>query len=273
MNSFRPRIAEKLVKQIQKEDRDKSLEIYLTKVFRHFDVEMEDLSFRTYLLQPASIITEVFPSIPREGICVTFDRKHALRREDISFLSWDHPMTTGAIDMVLSSGTGSASFGVLRGSDSPGLLLELLFVLETSGGQSIFVDRFLPKTPLRIVVDHTGKEVTDKFMLQASRVITVLIGLIGLLIAITSDKLIFSMVSYAWAGLGSSFGPLLLLMLKWKKVTWQGAVGGLITGFMVTVIWSELSVLDDILSVRFVSWVMAILVVWLVSLLTREKKI
>lgn len=118
-----------------------------------------------------------------------------------------------------------------------------------------------------------GKEVTDKFMLQASRVITVLIGLVGLIIAITSDKLIFSMVSYAWAGLGSSFGPLLLLMLKWKKVTWQGAVGGLITGFIVTVIWSELSVLDDILSVRFVSWVMAILVVWVVSLLTREKKI
>lgn len=167
MNSFRPRIAEKLVAQIQKEDRDKSLEIYLTKVFRHFDVEMEDLSFRSYHLQPASIITEAFPSIPREGIGVTFDRKHALRREDISFLTWDHPMTTGAIDMVLSSGTGSASFGVLRESDSPGLLLELLFVLETSGGKSIYADRFLPKTPIRIVVDHSGKEVTDNYSVES----------------------------------------------------------------------------------------------------------
>lgn len=113
-----------------------------------------------------------------------------------------------------------------------------------------------------------GKEVTDKFMLQASRFITVLIGLVGLLIAITSDKLIFSMVSYAWAGLGSSFGPLLLLMLKWKKVTWQGAVGGLVTGFIVTVVWSEITMLDDVISVRFVSFVMSILVVWLVSLIT-----
>ncbi len=163
MNSFRPKIATKLVGQIQKEDRDKRLEIYLTSVFRYFDVEMEDLSFRTYHLQPASIISEVFPSIPREGISVTFDRKHALRREDISFLSWDHPMTSGAIDMVLSSGTGSASFGVLRGTDSPGLLLELLFILETSGGQNLHVDRFLPCTPLRIVVDHAGKEVTDQY--------------------------------------------------------------------------------------------------------------
>ena len=117
-----------------------------------------------------------------------------------------------------------------------------------------------------------GRQVTDRFMLQASRVITVAIGMIGLFIAIWSDKLIFAMVSYAWAGLGSSFGPLLLLMLKWKKVTWQGAVGGLVTGFLTTVIWSEITFLDDILSVRFVSFVMAFLVVWGVSLWTGERR-
>jgi sodium/proline symporter len=116
-----------------------------------------------------------------------------------------------------------------------------------------------------------GKNVTDKFMLRASRVITVLIGGIGLMIAIWSDKLIFAMVSYAWAGLGSSFGPLLLLLLKWKKVTWQGAIGGLLSGFLTTIIWSEISVLDDIISVRFVSFVVSFLVVWLVSIGTRVK--
>jgi len=166
MNSFRPKSAKKLVKQIQAEDNDKSLEKYLTKVFAHFDVEMEDLAARTYFLQPASEITETFPSIPQEGIPVTFDRKRALSREDISFISWDHPMATGSIDMVLSSGTGSASFGVLRGTNSPGILLELLFVLETMSGQSIYVDRFLPNTPLRIVVDHTGNDVTERYSVE-----------------------------------------------------------------------------------------------------------
>jgi len=163
MNSFRPVIAGKLVEQIQAEDSDRSLELYFTKVLHHFDVEMEDLAARSYFLQPASEITGVFPSIPREGISVTFDRKRALSREDISFLSWDHPMTTGAIDMVLSSGTGSAGFGKLRGTNGRGVLLEILFVLETSGGQSIYADRFLPNTPIRIVVDHTGKEVTAQY--------------------------------------------------------------------------------------------------------------
>ncbi|MFT7157198.1 MAG: ATP-dependent helicase HepA [Parvicella sp.] len=163
MNSFRPKTAAKLVKQIQTEDKDKSLEHYLTKVFRHFDIEMEDLPSRSYFLQPTSLITEIFPSIPQAGIGVTFDRKHALSREEVSFLSWDHPMTTDSIDRVLSSGTGSASYGVLRGTKSPGLLLEVLFVLETPTGHNVYVDRFLPNTPLRVVVDHTGAEVTDEY--------------------------------------------------------------------------------------------------------------
>jgi ATP-dependent helicase HepA len=163
MNSFRPEVAKKLVDQIQTEDKDRTLENYLTKVFQYFDIEMEDRAARSYLLHPFSINTPVFPSIPREGIHITFNRKRALSREDVSFISWDHPMTTGALDMVLSSTFGNSSFGLIRGTGSPALLLELVFVLETAGKHNASVDRFLPNTPLRIVVDHSGKEVTDSY--------------------------------------------------------------------------------------------------------------
>ena len=166
MNSFRPKISKKLIEQIQTEDKNRALEIYLTKVFRQFDVEMEDLAARTYLLHPASINAGVFPTIPQEGIQVTFDRKRALSREDVSFLSWDHPLATGAIDMVLSSTIGSASYGVIQTTGSSALLLEVIFVLETAGTESIDIDRFLPHTPLRIIVDHTGKEVTDNYSVE-----------------------------------------------------------------------------------------------------------
>ena len=163
MNSFRPKVAEKLIEQIQMADNDISLEVYLKKVFHHFNMEMEDLAARTYLIHPASINSVAFPSISREGIRVTFDRKRALSREDVSFISWDHPITTGAIDMVLSTSSGSTSFGIMRGNGSSALLLELIFVLETAGEQITFIDRFLPNTPIRIVIDHNGKEVTDKY--------------------------------------------------------------------------------------------------------------
>ncbi|MCK5135376.1 MAG: sodium/proline symporter [Bacteroidales bacterium] len=116
-----------------------------------------------------------------------------------------------------------------------------------------------------------GRDPGDASLLKASRIITIVVGLIGFLIALTSDKLIFSMVSYAWAGLGSSFGPVILLILIWKKVTYQGVIAGLVTGFATTVIWSEITVLDAVISVRFVSWVLAFMAVWLASRITRNK--
>ncbi len=166
MNSFRPHAAEKLVAQIRAEDFDPVLETYMTDIFTHFGVEMEDLAARTFLLHPSQTHTEAFPSIPDEGFSITFDRKRALIREEISFLSWDHPLVIGAIDMVLGSGTGSASYGVLRGKGAPAMLLEALFVLETVGGQRLYVDRFLPQTPLRVVVDHAGRDVTALFPVE-----------------------------------------------------------------------------------------------------------
>lgn len=166
MNSFRPKVAEKLVEQIRAEDRDGTLEAYMTDVFEHFGIRMEDLAPHSYLLKPSHHNGEAFPSIPDEGVSVTFDRKRALSREDVSFISWDHPMATGAIDMMLSSGTGNASFGILRGSGGSAILLEALFVLETGGGRSIDIDRFLPNTPIRVVVDHTGDEVTDEYPVE-----------------------------------------------------------------------------------------------------------
>ncbi|MFT6802706.1 MAG: ATP-dependent helicase HepA [Salibacteraceae bacterium] len=163
MNSFRPLIAEKLIAQIKEADQDLELEIYMTKVFHHFGVEMEDLAPRTYLLHPAGTNREAFPSIPDAGISVTFDRKRALSREDVSFISWDHPMVTGALDMMLSLGTGAASFGVLKGTTKKSLLLEVIFVLESTGKKGINVDRFLPGTPIRVVVNYTGDEVTKDY--------------------------------------------------------------------------------------------------------------
>jgi ATP-dependent helicase HepA len=163
MNSFRPKVAEKLAERIREEDLDPSLETYMMQVFEHFAIEIEDLAPRTYLLQPSRQNQEIFPSIPQEGVSVTFDRTRALSREDLSFISWDHPMATEAIDRVLGSGTGGASYGILRGTGSQGILLEVLFVLEATGGQNLHVDRFLPHTPLRVVVDHSGEHVTASY--------------------------------------------------------------------------------------------------------------
>ncbi len=116
------------------------------------------------------------------------------------------------------------------------------------------------------------KELTNKRMLFLSRLITVAVGLFAFVIAVTSSKLVFGLVSYAWSGLGASFGPALLLLLKWKRTSWQGVLAGMITGTAVTIIWSEIELLDQAVSVRFVSFVLALLAVVVVSLATGKKK-
>jgi sodium/proline symporter len=118
-----------------------------------------------------------------------------------------------------------------------------------------------------------GRRVTEKVLLNMSRIITVAIGLFAFIVALTSQKLIFSMVSYAWSGLGASFGPALLLILKWKKTTWQGVLGGMLMGSASTIIWSEIELLDQALTVRFVSFVLAFISIVLVSKLTSKEQI
>jgi sodium/proline symporter len=114
-----------------------------------------------------------------------------------------------------------------------------------------------------------GKEVSERRLLQLSRFITVTIGVLGFLIAISSEKLIYEMVSYAWAGLGSSFGPALLLILYWKKVTSKGVIAGMLTGAISTIIWANIDVLNNLISVRFISFVLALIAIFIVSKFTQ----
>ncbi|OFX83361.1 MAG: hypothetical protein A2W99_11865 [Bacteroidetes bacterium GWF2_33_16] len=117
-----------------------------------------------------------------------------------------------------------------------------------------------------------GMNVSDKRLLQLSRFITVTIGVLGFFIAITSEKLIYEMVSYAWAGLGSSFGPALLLILYWKKITSKGVIAGMLTGAISTVIWSNIEILNNFISVRFTSFVFALIAIVIVSFFTQKDK-
>ncbi len=196
-------------------------------------------------------------------------------------IAWVIPAFTGAV-LIGIIGAGLYGQGMFEDIEivMPHLANELLpawlagiFVSGAIAAMMSTADSQLLVISSSIIEDFfhrtLGWDVGDKMLLKGSRIITIVVGMIGFAIALTSDKLIFSMVSYAWAGLGSSFGPVILLLLSWKKVTHQGVLAGLATGLITTVIWSELSALDAVISVRFVSWVMAFLAVWLVSRFTQ----
>ena len=163
LNSFRPATAQRIINQIQEQDRQPDLENYLLEVFDHFGVHIEELAPHTWQLNPLGITTDSFPSMPAEGMIATCDRRRALGREDVGFLTWDHPLVTGAMELLLGAETGNCAFAVLPAANDRTLLLELIFVLEAIAAPRLQADRFLPPTPVRVVISHKLADVTADF--------------------------------------------------------------------------------------------------------------
>ena len=87
-------------------------------------------------------------------------------------------------------------------------------------------------------VFHT--KANDKQVMVVSRVTLIVIALIGSLIALDENSVIFTIVSFAWAGFGATFGPLMLFSLFWKRTTRAGAIAGMLSGGAMVFIWNYL---------------------------------
>ena len=109
--------------------------------------------------------------------------------------------------------------------------------------------------------------------LTNTRYITIILGLFAYFTAIYSEisgDTIFGIVSFAWSGLGSSFGPAVILSLWWSKTTRRGIIAGLLTGSIVTIIWGSSTFLQSIVTERLTSFVFAFLAVVIVSKMTQK---
>ncbi len=84
------------------------------------------------------------------------------------------------------------------------------------------------------------RDATDKQVLMVARITLFAVLLFGIVIALDENSSIFTIVSYAWAGLGASFGPLTLCALYWKRTTKEGALAGMITGAVTVLVWANL---------------------------------
>ena len=119
-----------------------------------------------------------------------------------------------------------------------------------------------------LIHQYLQKDFSDRMLVLISRFMIVLLGIIAYGIAIYSELVgrnIFNVVSYAWSGLGSAFGPVLVMTLWWKKTTRRGIIAGLLTGFLTTIIWSNVPQLKEIMTERLSSFILAFLAVILIS--------
>jgi len=84
------------------------------------------------------------------------------------------------------------------------------------------------------------KDASRKEVMLVGRIAVIVLAVVALLLAANPESTVLGLVSYAWAGFGAAFGPVLILSLYWRRMNWAGAVAGVITGGLVVVLWKQL---------------------------------
>lgn len=151
-----PEKAAGLMAAIQTADDNTRFGRFVVRLFDHLGLDVSDLSRRAYHFHRGQRHSETFADLPEEGLSGTFDRQTALAREDLEFLTADHPVLLGALEHFLDSESGNASFAQWKSGDGKSVLLECAFVLEVIAPTRLHLDRFLPPTVIRVIVDHRG---------------------------------------------------------------------------------------------------------------------
>lgn len=85
-----------------------------------------------------------------------------------------------------------------------------------------------------------NKSASEKQTLFMSRVTIAVVAIVALLLSLDPNSSIFGLVSYAWAGFGAAFGPIILLALFWRRTTRNGALAGMIAGGVTVIVWKQL---------------------------------
>ncbi|WP_336753712.1 RNA polymerase-associated protein RapA [Aeromonas hydrophila] len=160
--------AQQLVDKLAAEDDDTGMISFALKMFDEIGVNQDDRGENALVLTPGDhMLVSSFPGLPQDGMTITFDRNTALSRDDMALLSWDHPMMRGGIDLILGSEIGATSVTLLKNKALPigSILLELIFVAESAAHPQLY--RFMPPTPIRLLMDKNGQNLGEKVAFDA----------------------------------------------------------------------------------------------------------
>lgn len=160
--------AQQLVNKLAAEDDDTGMISFALKMFDEIGVNQDDRGENALVLTPGDhMLVPSFPGLPQDGMTITFDRNTALSRDDMALLSWDHPMMRGGIDLILGSEIGATSVALLKNKALPvgSILLELIFVAESAAHPQLY--RFMPPTPIRLLMDKNGQNLGEKVAFDA----------------------------------------------------------------------------------------------------------
>ncbi|GJH43282.1 RNA polymerase-associated protein RapA [Pasteurella canis] len=170
LNSNGGEQAQHLASDIEQQDSSPELINFALNLFDIIGLEQEDLGEKSIVISPTgTMLVPDFPGLKEEGTTVTFDRQLSLAREDLDFLSWDHPMIRNGIDLITSGDIGKSAVSLLINKALPAgtLLLEMIYVVEAQAPKGLQLTRFLPPTPIRLLLDQKGNNLAEQVTFNA----------------------------------------------------------------------------------------------------------
>ncbi|MBR7798352.1 sodium/solute symporter [Agaribacter marinus] len=150
-----------------------------------------------------------------------------------------------------------------------GLLLAgvLAAIITTADSQLMVVTSSVSED---IIHKTLGMNFTEKQLIWISRISIVFFGLIGMVIALVSESLLYLVVSWAWAGVGCTLSPAILLTFFWERYSSAGVVATVLAGLVSTILWIS-TPLESIITSKFTTFFIALFFGIAVSLLLPDK--
>lgn len=141
-------------------------------------------------------------------------------------------------------------------------------MMSTASSQLMVVSSSLTED---LYLQVSQRNIRERRLLLLNKLLTLGVGVVGFILAIIMQDTVYGLVSYAWSGIGASFGPAIVLLIFWKKFSRAGAFASLITGTVTAVAWKTWLADPTGVSERLASYVLAFAMAVLFSYIFPEK--
>jgi len=168
LNSFDEARAHGHIANLKEVEASTALRDFILQLCERLGVDVEDLDGESYFIKPSdTMLLPHFPGLPHEGMSVTFKREVALRRPELHFLTWDHSLVLGIMELIASKEMGNVTVASFKLRAPEPFLLEAFFTLHCVADRRLMPEKYFPPTPLRVLINGKGADLTAKLPKKA----------------------------------------------------------------------------------------------------------
>ncbi|WP_017429454.1 RNA polymerase-associated protein RapA [Vreelandella jeotgali] len=166
LNACRPARAERIIESVRELDADTALPRYVERALDIFGVDSQDLGQGLMHLKPGAQMLDGLPGLAKgeDGFTATYRRDLALARDDVQRLSWEHPLLREMMGRIVDGNMGNTAVALFKHPSIPGgrLMTELIFRTHCPAPRRLHLNRFLPPTAVRVLLDESGANLSDR---------------------------------------------------------------------------------------------------------------